>query len=69
MSDLQIVQNFSNLVYLYAMNKRGAAWLKNWCCEEDPPTTDHDGRKFIVICSDQLRKTLDAAIRAGLKTE
>jgi hypothetical protein len=54
------------MLRLTAVNERGAALLRMWCDPKDPPTTDHDGNRFIVFLEDQLEDIVRRAELAGV---
>jgi hypothetical protein len=65
-ADLEVKMIGTNVGYLFANTRRGRAWLRQWASDEDPPTKSRDGRTFVVITKDDLRITLEDAMRAGL---
>lgn len=67
-SDLQISAE-GEASYVFANTAQGAAFLERYCDEDDPLTQATDGRKFVIMMSDDLPGMIEEARSSGLTIE
>jgi hypothetical protein len=52
--------------YVFANSTKGAAFLERYCDADDPLTQATDGRKFVIMMSDDLPGMIEEARSSGL---